>query len=79
MFKPTRRAAQRFDKDPPLETWTYTVKKHEHLLGIVRREFKLNEKSDSSEVDRIIRLIVAQNPHITRDHLRPFDVLTLRF
>jgi len=62
-----------------LQTWTYTVKKHEHLMGIVRREFKLTEKSDSSEVDRLIRLIVAQNPHITRDQIRPYDVLRLQF
>lgn len=66
-------------KDVTMSVWVYTVKSHEHLLGIVRREFQLREKSDSAEVDRIIRLIVVQNPHITRDTIRPNDVLTLRF
>ncbi|MBL8096217.1 MAG: hypothetical protein JNL73_18720 [Anaerolineales bacterium] len=60
-------------------TWTYTVKQHEHLLGIVHREFNLTDKYDNSEVDRILGLLVAQNPHITRETIRPHDVLRLRY
>jgi hypothetical protein len=60
-------------------TWSYTVKHHEHLLGIVRREFKLSDKFDTMELDRILGLLVAQNPHITRDTIRPNDILRLRY
>lgn len=67
------------DTDPNEVNWTYTVKHHEHLLGIVHREFKLTDKYDNSEVDRILGLLVAQNPHITRDTIRPNDVLRLRY
>ncbi len=59
--------------------WTYTVKEHEHLLGIVHREFKLTDKYDDSEVNRIMGLLMAQNPHVTRDTMRPDDVLRLRY
>lgn len=71
--------SQDIEMNPNEVNWTYTVKQHEHLLGIVHREFKLTDKYDNSEVDRILGLLVAQNPHITRDTIRPNDVLRLRY
>jgi len=58
--------------------WTYTVKRGDGLMAIVRKEFKLKDSQDTQEISRLVNLIVAQNGIKNRDRIKAGDVLTLR-
>ncbi len=74
---------QLVEQGPGGKTWTYTVKRGDGLMAIVRKEFKLKDPQDTQEINRMVDLIVAQNrghlSHLTRDRVKAGDVLTLRY
>lgn len=59
--------------------WKYTVKSGDHLMAIVRKEFNLRDPQDTSEINRLVDLIVAQNAGITRDRINAGDNLKLNY
>ena len=62
---------------------TYTVQPGDNLRTIVRRMSGLTEPKDSQQISQLVDQIVAENrehiPHLTRNLIRPGDVLTLPF
>lgn len=59
--------------------WTYKVKPGDGLLAIVRREFQLSDAQDTAEINRFVKLIVAQNNLQNPDRIKIGAVLTLRY
>lgn len=61
------------------KVWTYTVKRGDGLMAIVRKEFKLNDRQHTPEIGRLVDLIVAQNGIRDKNRIKEGDVLTLRY
>lgn len=59
--------------------WSYKVKQGDGLMAIVRKGFNLKDPQDTQEINRLVDLIVAQNPGITRDKIKAGDALTLHY
>ncbi|MFQ5399582.1 MAG: tectonin domain-containing protein [Anaerolineae bacterium] len=70
---------QLVESGPDGKTWTYTVKRGDGLMAIVRKEFKLKDPQHTQEIARLVNLIVAQNGIKNRNRIKPGDVLTLRY
>ncbi len=48
-------------------------------MAIVRKEFKLKDPQDTSEIGRLVNLIVAQSGIKDANRIKEGDVLTLRY
>ena len=64
---------------PEGKNWVYKVKPGDNLLAIVRREFHMKEPKDTQEINRMVDMIVAQNPDITRDRILAGATLSLTY
>ena len=69
---------EQFVERGPID-WTYTVQSGDNLLAIVRKAFNLKDPDNTGEINRLVDLIVAQNPGITRDRINAGDVLSLNY
>ena len=59
-------------------SWTYTVRRSEGLMAIVRKEFGLQDPQDTAEIGRLVNLIVTQNGIKDPNKIKEGDVLTLQ-
>lgn len=59
--------------------WTYTVKRGDGLMAIVRKEFKLKDPQDTVEIGRFVNLIVAQNGIKDQNRIKPGETLRLHY